>query len=266
MRCQGKTHGSLQRVKGPLVEIKTGRIELSEESRIDIKATGAGDAGMLSIETDFLELTGESEISSKATKTGDGGAVFIDAEKVLLTDGSEIETLTEYIISPEQGQEGILAGRGGALFLNAKELTVSDGSGMELGTSGTGNSGAAMISSDKVILTGWSYINGDVKASEVDDFEGYNDEWRLVTGNGPDIVFESMEMTLNGESKIDITSAGTGNAGSLSITTESLEIADFSSISSTASKTGNAGSIEITANNILLNNYSEIETFTRFYS
>ena len=249
---------------GPLVEINIGRIELSEESRIDVKATGAGDAGMLSIETDFLELTGESKISSKATKTGDGGAVFIDAEKVLLTDGSEIETLTEYIMPLDQEMESISAGRGGALFLNAKELTISDGSGMELGTSGTGNSGAAMISSDKVTLTGGSYINGDVKPSEVDDFDDYNDEWRLVTGNGPDIVLDSKEMTLNGESKIDITSAGAGNAGSLSITTENLEIADFSSISSIASKTGNAGSIEISADDILLNNYSEIATFTYF--
>ncbi len=252
---------------GPLVEINIGRIELSEESRIDVKATGAGDAGMLSIEADFLELTGGSKISSKATKTGDGGAVFIDAEKVLLTDGSEIETLTEYVMPPEQEQEGILAGRGGALFLNAKELTISDGSGMELGTSGTGDSGPAMISSDKVILTGESYINGDVKPIDLsgeDDFDEDEGDWQSVTGNGPDIVFESKEMAINGGSKIDITSAGAGNAGSLSITTKNLEIADFSSISSTASKTGNAGSIEISADDILLNNYSEIATVTNF--
>ena len=61
-----------------------------------------------------------------------------------------------------------------------------------------------MISSDKVTLTGWSYINGDVKPSEVDDFEDYNDEWRLVTGNGPDIVFESKEIIIKEWSNIDI--------------------------------------------------------------
>ena len=249
---------------GPLVEINIGRIELSEESRIDIKATGAGDAGMLSIETDFLELTGESKISSKATKIGDGGAVFIDAEKVLLTDGSEIETLTEYIMPPEQGQEVISAGRGGALFLNAKELTISDGSGMELGTSGTGNSGAAMISSDKVTLTGWSYINGDVKPSEVDDFEDYNDEWRLVTGNGPDIVLDSKEIIINESSNIDIKTEAAGNAGFLSIETDSLELRGISYISSSSSKTGNGGYIVIDTDDLLVEGLSQIETATMY--
>ena len=249
---------------GPLVEINIGRIELSEESRIDVKATGAGDAGMLSIETDFLELTGESKISSKATKTGDGGAVLIDAEKVLLTVGSEIETLTEYIMPLEQEMESISAGRGGALFLNAKELTISDGSGMELGTSGTGNSGAAMISSDKVTLTGGSYINGDVKPSEVDDFDDYNDEWRLVTGNGPDIVLDTKEIIINEWSNIDIKTEAAGNAGFLSIVTDSLELRGISNISSSSSRTGNGGYIVIDTDDLLVEGLSQIETATMY--
>ena len=249
---------------GPFISFETKNMSLSGASSIDLTSTGAGDAGMLSIETDFLELTGESKISSKATKTGDGGAVFIDAEKVLLNDGSEIETLTEYIMPPKQGQEGILAGRGGALFLNAKELTISDGSGMELGTSGTGNSGAAMISSDKVTLTGWSYINGDVKPSEVDDFEDYNDEWRLVTGNGPDIVFESKEIIINEWSNIDIKTETAGNAGFLFIETDSLELRGISNISSSSSKTGNGGYIVIDTDDLLIEGLSQIETATMY--
>jgi len=251
---------------GPLVKINTERIELSEESRINIKATGAGDAGMLSIETDFLELAGESKISTKATKTGDGGAIFIDADKVLLTDGSEVETLTEYIMPLEQGQEVVSAGRGGALFLNAKELTISDGSGMELGTSGTGNSGAAMISSDKVTITGWSYINGDVKPSEVDDFEGSNDEWRLVAGNGPDIVLDSKDIIINESSNIDIKTEAAGNAGFLSIETDSLELRGISNISSSSSKTGNGGYIAIDTDDLLVEGLSQIETATMYWA
>ena len=68
--------------KGPSISIDVEAIDIDGESSIDMKSTGAENAGYLNIKSETLNIENDSKISSKSSMTGHAGAIEIDSKKL----------------------------------------------------------------------------------------------------------------------------------------------------------------------------------------
>jgi len=254
--------------KGPSIRIDVETILIDGESSIDMKSTGAGNAGFLKIKSNMLNIENDSKISSKSSMTGHAGAIELESKNIKIANGGAIETYTEFRpISLDES--GMIGGNGGNLKIDANEIKMQGGR-MEIGTWGSGKSGDASIIAKKMTLDDKSIISGDVYGLgyRTEDRDGVEllgaQTWIHASGAGPNLFLEINEIHLDNYSGVDMKSTGSGNAGKLNIQADSLFINNNSFISSKSSMTGNAGEISIKSGMLSLNKNGRIEAFTEF--
>jgi hypothetical protein len=200
--------------------------------------------GDIKIDSVTVDIVNSGIVSSISIGQGDAGSVTINTDNLKLADWAAIGTFTQFRPTGDQDRH-IKGGHGGDLTIDAKNIVFSYVS-LELGTWGSGDSGAAIINADSLFMEltemyGDSYGLGyeTDRPGQEDAFAVPDESWVFVTGKGPNLTLNIKDITLS-ESSIDLRSTGAGNAGSLTIHAQHLKLDDESSISSLSAMTGNA--------------------------
>jgi filamentous hemagglutinin family protein len=236
----------------------------TDGGRIVAGTEGAGNAGDISINANVVAFSGESADGISAPSglgnqaleeaTGRGGAIKVDTNQLTLTTGAQIDTTT------------FGKGNGGEILINARDSILIDGTNQSLASTripvistniqndpsaiGIVQGGNSQITTKSLTL-----LNGAQVAS--------NNSGR---GNAGDVAINAQTITLQGQKKDDdgnyysgfsstVGREGIGNAGNISVQTDTLNILDGAAISTFTKGRGNAGNIRIVAkDSVLLSN------------
>ena len=177
-------------------------------------STVEGDAGQIIITTDSLSLTNGGAVSSSTFGQGNAGSVEITADDTILIDGVTSRGFTSSV-SSQVSKGGV--GNGGSVAITTGSLNVTKGGEVSTSTFGQGNAGSVEITANDTIL---------------------------IDGENPNGFSSSVISTVGLEA--------IGNAGGISISTNSLSLTNGGTISTSTFSQGNAGSVEITANDTIL--------------
>ena len=228
------------------VSINTGFLEVLNGARVSTNTFGKGNAGSVTINaSNLVKFDGEGRSPSRATSTvefgaeGKAGGVSITTGSLEVLNGSQVSASTF-------GQ-----GDAGTVTINANDLVKFDGEGRSpsgatstVESEAVGKAGGVSITTDSLEV-----LNGaQVGASTL----GQGDAGS-VTINANDLVkFDGVSE--NGFSSgvfSTIEPDAVGNAGGISITTDSLEVLNGAQVSASTFGQGDAGTVTINANDLV---------------
>lgn len=258
------------------LSVETNRLAVLEGAQIASSTFGPGNAGDLVITaSDVVEVTGNSagysssivsqvipildENNEIISATGAGGNMLIETKRLIVEDG---------VISTSTFSEG----KAGNLVVNASEIVelrgmaVSAGdripSGLLATTEGDGAGGNLEINTNRLIVENGAQVAAStlsegvggtiiVNVTELVELRGIgkSSEGEVILTEKGDIVRSGLLARTRLE--------GSGNAGSINITTEQLTIQDGATTTVSTrlgSENAAAGNITAQANNILLEN------------
>ena len=236
------------------VNVQGQNITLTDASAILSNTSGDGTAGSITLNgTESVQVTGVSPneipfVSYVSTgtapgSTGKGADLNINTDYLLVAGGAQVDT-------PVFG-----SGDGGTLTVNAEKVELSSGSPVA-GSSGlfapivpgaTGEGGDINVDADSLLVAGGAQVFA----------------FSVSSATGGDININAQDIELNGAS-LNGTPSGlftntfaNGDAGNLTIDTNTLVVKDGGDIGSSVFGSGTAGNINITANTIELSDLSE---------
>ncbi|NET83680.1 MAG: filamentous hemagglutinin N-terminal domain-containing protein, partial [Moorea sp. SIO1F2] len=211
---------------------------------------GAGAGGTITINTPELTLQDQGQISAFTSGTGTSGNIFVEnADSVELADNSSISTEVKAgaEVNASPGEEV------GTIDIQTGTLTLTNGSDITASTSGKGDAGSIFIKDAQ-------QVNLDLNSSIS---TAVNTE---AVGNGGDVDIETKSLSLDNTSEIEASTAGTGDAGSITIPDAQEVNLDRNSSISTAVNTGAVAqkdsNIAIKTRSLTLNNDSDITAST----
>ena len=233
-------------------------------SRLTTETLGNEKAGDIEINTPQLIIDRGASISAFTEASGDSGTITINApQSVILKDGSSLTVETSG------------AGKPGDIFITTPHLTI--GKDSEISATATETStnteggGSITINTSNLDLTGKLGIFAETQSEAPAGtltIESYQDRGELnikftdaafistlteASGVGGDINLTAPEtINISGQGKITVETSGSGDAGSINITTENLNISNQTEISASTFGIGKAGGINITAANFNL--------------
>ncbi|BAY41435.1 filamentous hemagglutinin outer membrane protein (plasmid) [Nostoc sp. NIES-2111] len=207
---------------GGNIDVKTGRLNLSNEGQISastfnqgnagnitihaeqinmggsssiitqVNDDAIGNAGNINITTQLLNVQEQSQISSATQGNGNAGNLTIQADTIALT-GSDSEFATGLISSVDEGANG----KGGDIDITTKLLFIRDNAEIVSGSIGTGDAGNIRISANTLEIDG--------KGSGIASFTN--------AGNGGDIILNIDDLLLLRRGALISTTAGRTQAG-----------------------------------------------------
>ncbi|MFL9454092.1 filamentous hemagglutinin N-terminal domain-containing protein [Tolypothrix bouteillei VB521301_2] len=221
--------------------IKTDSLLVKDVAVVSAATFGAGKGGSLTIDAQNIQLIGISSglfASSELNSTGDAGSLTIKTDSLLVKDGAQISTGT------------LGAGKGGFLIIDAQDVQLSGRSGnpqflssLTTASSSTGDAGSLTIKTDSLLVKDGAVI-----------FTG-----TFGAGKGGSLTIDAKDVQLIGTSSnrrfasgLLTSSVSTGDAGSLTIKTDSLLINNGAEVSASTFGAGKGGSLTIDAQNIQL--------------
>lgn len=248
--------------------------DFSSTIRSLVTETGIGNGGEIHLKAASLTMTQGANISSSTWSKGNSGSIFIDVKGAIHLDGEprlDIPDTYAYITS-QVTPEGL--GNGGDIHITADSLTMTGNSFINTTTFGQGKAGNIFINVqgavklDSLTMTGElnSLIGSSVGEQAIGDGGDIKitadslsmTRWAFMTsstfgkGKGGNIQIETSEfVNLSNESDIFVNSRSQGDAGELSITTNSLTLGGRSRLlADTLSSEG--GNIQLQVRDVLL--------------
>ena len=207
---------------------------------------GMGDGGNLTIQTERLTIRdGASAVSgnSRASTGGGGGDVTVNATQI------ELQGLAVL------GSAATGRGHAGNLVVNADAIAIRDGALISTDTVSSGNAGNLTVNTRTLTLTNGSRIGAASIA------EGRGSRAEISATESIDLVGTSADGRV--PSGLFADSQGSGEPGTLSVTTGQLRVRDGASITvSSGGEAPRAGNLEIAADTLQLENGGEIEART----
>jgi len=210
----------------------------------NVNSGGVGNGGNISIKSGSFTLRDGASLSASTFGQGDAGSVFIQA--------SDAASLADSAIFSNVESGGV--GKGGNINIQAGSLTLSDGAELQTAVNeayetlpgGRGNAGNVNLDvRGAVSITG----SKDGIATEI-----VSDVKTGATGNGGDINIKSGSFGMSDDARLNTTTLGQGNAGSVFIqASDAVSLANayiFSAVAPGA--IGNGGAINIQARNLSL--------------
>ena len=182
-------------------------------ARSQVNPGAVGNAGGVSITTGSLEVTNGAQLSASTLGQGDGGSVTINANDLVKFDGEGEDGFNSGAGSTVESEA---VGNGGDVSITTGSLEVTNGAQLSASTRGQGDGGSVTINAN------------DLVKFDGEDADGFN------SGAGSTVESEAV-----------------GNAGGLSITTDSLEVLNGAQLSASTRGQGNAGSVTIEANDLV---------------
>ncbi|HEY9661370.1 MAG TPA: filamentous hemagglutinin N-terminal domain-containing protein [Allocoleopsis sp.] len=220
-----------------------------------------GNSGNIEITTGSLRVEDLAALSTATSGTGDTGDVIINARDTVVFDNGIILTRIEPTAT----------GNGGDIRVTANSLSLINGGQLDASTFGRGDSGDVIVTArDRVILDGISPFRGEdgnPRASTL-----FTEVVPGAEGNGGDVIVTTGSLLASNGGRLEASTEGKGNAGSVIINARDLVSFDGTSpngeISSGALSNvvtgaeGNGGNLEINAANLRVTNGAQLDAST----
>ena len=269
------------------IAINSGSITLTDDSKLLADVKGSGEGGDIRVTSNTLELAEQSDFSTNLSGLGSAGDINITASDSILLQGSTFQTT---VLTNAEGNAGSIDLNTGSLVLTSNAAAPSQGSRILASTSGTGDAGNININSTNgVSLNNDSSIQTQVELGAVGragNIEITTTDLSLTNGTKPQRTSllansegegEGGDITINASGNINLDlyglilsqgTSGTGDAGDISITSDTLSLNTASAIISTTGdpenrevlNEGNAGDININSRITTLDEFSGIST------
>jgi large exoprotein involved in heme utilization and adhesion len=241
-------------------------------SGLRAQSIGSGDAGDLTIVTPRLRVRDGALISARTLDAGNGGSLQITASDSVEVIGTSADS--QLISSLSAQSEG--SGDAGNLTIVTPRLLVRDGAQVSAGTVDEGKGGSLLITASESVEVIGRSANGQFASGLFTQSDGSGDAGdflridtrRLLVQDGARVsagtlgegkggslqitASESVEVigiSANGQgaSSLSAASAGSGDAGELSIDTGHLLVRDGAQVVAGTFAEGKGGSLQITA-------------------
>ena len=255
---------------GGALLVTADEVTLHDEGAVRVNTFGTGDAGSVTMHVDTLDINSGGNIAtqsfasgsagsvdiianksvtvqgagtvdpsgiySNAFSDGNGGTITISAPDITLDDGASIQAG----VGVSQGVPGLppatAATRAGSIELKAERLNVSGLAQVSTQSENAGQAGNITIDATDTLSI--SSVAGGVQSGVFSTASG--------TGAGGTITIRGGKLVMSGGA-INVSSANTGDAGSVSASLGSVSLQDGAQISTSVSGTGNGGSLTVTA-------------------
>ena len=242
--------------------IDTGSLLVRDGAEVAASTFGEGKGGSLQITADdSVDVIGTSidgkfasDLSAQSQGSGDAGDLTIDTGSLLVRDGARVSTST------------FGEGKGGRLQITADDsvdvIGESEdgkfGSALSAQSQGSGDAGNLTIDTGSLLVRDGAQVSADTRG------EGKGGSLQITADDSVDVI----GTTANGKffSGLFTQSAGSGDAGNLTIDTGSLLVREGAFITSASRGEGTAGDINIKVRNTLQAENGTISTNTRRFS
>jgi large exoprotein involved in heme utilization and adhesion len=184
-----------------------------------------GDAGNLTIKTNTLLVRDGAQVQTATFDAGKGGSLSVDAQDVQIIGKSADGRIVSGLFASTQQNS---TGDAGDITIKTNTLLVRDGAQVLTATFGAGKGGSLSVDAQDIQLIGTSSADGQVFSA-----------LGAAAGSG-----------------------STGDAGDLTIKTNTLLVRDGAFVTVRSRGTGTAGTLEVDANQIYLNNTGTIQADT----
>nr|WP_322718865.1 filamentous hemagglutinin N-terminal domain-containing protein [Nostoc sp. ChiQUE02]MDZ8231856.1 filamentous hemagglutinin N-terminal domain-containing protein [Nostoc sp. ChiQUE02] len=239
--------------QGGDVSITANTLLVQDGAQVNTGTFGTGKGGNLRVDAQDVQLIGTSAdgqfpsglfTSAQPNSTGDAGDLTVKTNTLLVRDGAQVFA----------GTFG--AGKAGSLSVDASDVQLIGrsadgqfGSGLftRAGRNSTGNAGDITLRTNTLLVRDGAVVN----ASTFD------------AGNGGKLIVDASDVQLIGRSADGQFGSGlftraernsTGNAGDLTVSTNTLLVQDEARVNVASLETGTAGNMTLNARSIRLNN------------
>ncbi|MBW4549085.1 MAG: filamentous hemagglutinin N-terminal domain-containing protein [Symplocastrum torsivum CPER-KK1] len=249
--------GSNNSQAGNIAVNATGAINLNYSAIVNQAQRQAnGQGGDVNISASTLQLEGGARIYTVTSGAGKGGSLSVDAQDVqIIGTSADGRFFSALAASTNENSTG----NAGDLTIKTNTLLVRDGAQVSTTTFGAGNAGSLSVDAQDVQLIGRS---ADGRATS----GLYASAERNSTGNAGDLTIKTNTLLVR-DGAMGTYTFGAGNAGSLRIDAQEVQIDgqfySSSVLTSAASgSTGDAGNLTIKTNTLLVRGRVTMGTYT----
>lgn len=228
------------------IYIQAGRLWILDEAQVGagVRGTGTGGDIVIRVEGDaVLDASRGEESASGVFSTigfdaiGEGGNIFLQADSIFLLNDAQLNTRT--FGEGNAGSIRVIA-RGDLVLDNAEGIRDTTGLASRAEVTGDGNGGDITIEARSLsVLSGAQIVASTRATGDGGDISISVDDSIQVSGQSPTQIFSGIFSRVNPEA--------VGNAGQITITTDTLRITDGAIITASTRGEGNAGKIDIQA-------------------
>jgi filamentous hemagglutinin family protein len=233
--------------------------QFSSSLLADTQPDSTGDAGDLTIKTNTLLVKDGAEVSASTFGVGKGGNLNIDAQDVQVIGRSADGQLSGLSASIQPDSTG----DGGELTIKTNTLLVKDGAQVSASTFGAGKGGNLNIDAQDVQVIGTS-ADGRLSALAT---SAQPDS----TGDAGDLAIKTNTLLVKDGAQVNAATFGAGKGGNLNIDAQDVQIigrsadGQFSSglfADAQPDSTGNAGDLTIKTNTLLVKDGAQVSAAT----
>ncbi|MGF1672597.1 MAG: beta strand repeat-containing protein, partial [Rivularia sp. (in: cyanobacteria)] len=243
---------------GGNLTIKANSLVLRDGAFIKASTQGEGEAGNININTKVADISGSSPnsgLSSGLFTSTDtsfkAGDIIINTDIFWIADGAALSTRTSS------------GGDGGAIKVDTNLFEGKNGAQLVTTTSGSGKAGNILLNAkDRVTISGVDQ-KYDARINQIQANEQRIRQ--LFPGDDASALFQlsliANNLTETGAASGLLANAlnnSTNKGGSIEIKTEQLTIRDNAEVTVSSAGSGNAGSLTVNANSINLNNQGKL--------
>ncbi|MCC5603768.1 two-partner secretion domain-containing protein [Nostoc favosum] len=235
--------------KGGNLTIKTNTLQVRDGAQVSADTLGTGKGGNLSVDAQDVQLIGgDSQFftglsaSAQPNSTGDAGDLTIKTNTLLVKDRAEVSANT------------FGTGKGGNLTIKTNTLQVRDGAQVSADTFGEGKGGNLSVDAQDVQLIGGNsqfFTNLSASAHS--------------TGDAGDLTIKTNTLLVQDRAQVGTDTFGAGKGGNLSVDAQDVQLIRGDSqfvtgLSATAqpNSTGDAGDLTVKTNTLLVRDGAQV--------
>lgn len=271
---------------GGNIQIRGGKVALSEGSKLVAETFGDLNGGGIDIQANQFNLQGGAVVSTSTFGAGAGGNLTVSADTVELAGTTPLLTSQQLLTStfnPLNLSNGLFSltagsGKGGDLIINVNRLLVQNGADIFTGSFVNGISGSLTlnVANSAIINNGSLLFSGTAGTGRGGDLKIIAQQLQILDGSavsttpGPNSKGRGGELNVNANSielrgtpdgavvpgGLFTTTLGAGEAGNLTLQADQLIVADGAQISTSSAGSGLGGNLTVTADTIDLSGKS----------
>ncbi|MBP5972471.1 S-layer family protein [Brasilonema sp. CT11] len=225
----------------------------------DAERNSTGNAGDLTIKTNTLLVRDGAQVGAGTFGAGKGGNLRVDAQDVQIIGTSADGQFPSGLFSSAQ-----LKGDAGDLTIKTNTLLVRDGAQIGAPTFGAGKGGILRVDAQDVQIIGTS-ANGQFPSAL-----GASAQLNS-TGNAGDLTIKTNTLLVRDGAQVAATTFGKGKGGNLSVDAQDVQIIGTSAngqfpsglfASTNSNSTGDAGDLTIKTNTLLVRDGAQVNAST----
>ncbi len=259
----GRRLGSNSSKAGNIEVNATGIINLNNQSLItnDVRPEANGQGGDVSISTNTLQVEGGAQVGATTFGQGKGGSLKVNAQDVQLTGTSADGQFGSGLYASTEANS---TGDAGNLTIKTNTLQVKDGAEVSVSTFGSGKGGSLRVDAQDVQLTGTSASADRQLAS---DLVASADS----TGDAGDLTIKTNTLLVKDGAQVSVSTSGSGKGGSLRVDAQDVQLIGTSTDGQAASglfasaqpnSTGDGGDLTIKTSTLLVKDNASVFTGT----